>query len=148
MLGRWLIPIYNDTYVMLFFGLLQRLVASYLSVDIEKVSCLFMLFVSIYLFVSRRLRHCKMIYCVDKVSKSPDCHVIRFIGHVTTGDVESTEPTKMLMRIAEHIDTGPADLREWFMEDKRGVLDLLAQEQGRVEEEKRRADRQSMEPAG
>ena len=62
-----------------------------------------------------------------------------------TGDVESTEPTKMLMRIAEYIDSSPADVRDWFMQDRRGVLDLLAQEQGRVEEDKRRADRQTME---
>ena len=147
--GRWLIPIYNDTYVMLFFGLLQRLVSSYLSVNIEKVlhtHCTLSLhYLSVCL--SCRLRLCKMIYCVDKVSQSPDYHVICSISHVT-GDVESTEPTKMLMRIAEHIDTGPADLREWFMDGKRGVLDLLAQEQGRVQEGKRRADRQTMEAAG
>ncbi len=30
------------------------------------------------------------------------------------GDLESTEPTKMLMRIAESIDQGDANFREWF----------------------------------
>ncbi len=31
------------------------------------------------------------------------------------GDLESTEPTKMLMRIAEEIDTGDPAFREWFL---------------------------------
>ena len=31
------------------------------------------------------------------------------------GDLESTEPTKMLMRIAEHIDQSDATLREWLL---------------------------------
>ena len=31
------------------------------------------------------------------------------------GDLESTEPTKMLMRIAKHIDQGNAAFREWFL---------------------------------
>ena len=31
------------------------------------------------------------------------------------GDLESTEPTKMLMRIAEQIDNGDAKRREWFI---------------------------------
>lgn len=31
------------------------------------------------------------------------------------GDLESTEPTKRLMRIAETIDRGPEDFRTWFM---------------------------------
>ena len=44
------------------------------------------------------------------------------------GDVESTEPTKSLMRIAEYIDSHQEgeELRAWFMEDKESVLDLLA----------------------
>jgi len=48
------------------------------------------------------------------------------------GDVESTEPTKSLMRIAEYIDSHPEreELRAWFMEDKESVLDLLATTSG------------------
>ena len=55
----------------------------------------------------------------------------------TTGDVESTEPTKMLMRIAEYVDTGGgsevdiAGLREWFLNNKNEVLSLLANERKR-----------------
>ena len=41
-LSRWLVPIYNDTYVMLFFGMLQQLISSFLSVDIKEVWCVFM----------------------------------------------------------------------------------------------------------
>lgn len=54
------------------------------------------------------------------------------------GDVESTEPTKILMRIAEHVDTGPNDLRDWFMQDRDAVLDMLAQEQSRIEGNQRK----------
>ena len=32
------------------------------------------------------------------------------------GDLESTEPTKMLMRIAQKIDTGPDRTRQWFLD--------------------------------
>ena len=31
------------------------------------------------------------------------------------GDLESTEPTKALMRIAKAIDLGPGDIKEWFL---------------------------------
>ena len=56
--------------------------------------------------------------------------------HVCTGDVESTEPTKMLMRIAEYVDTGGrgggnAGLRDWFLSNKDEVLSLLANEKER-----------------
>ena len=33
LLGRWEVPIYNDTYVMLFFGLLKKLVSKWLVLD-------------------------------------------------------------------------------------------------------------------
>lgn len=46
---------------------------------------------------------------------------------VCVGDVESTEPTKMLMRIAEHLDTGSSDLREWFLNCREEILDMLAE---------------------
>lgn len=36
-LGKWEVPIYNDTYVMLFFGLLKKLVAKWLVDDPNKV---------------------------------------------------------------------------------------------------------------
>ena len=38
MLGRWEVPIYNDTYVMLFFGLLKKLVSKWLTADANQVS--------------------------------------------------------------------------------------------------------------
>ena len=58
-----------------------------------------------------------------------------------SGDVESTEPTKCLMRIAEYIDTcdQSGELRVWFAENKREVLDMLSTEVGRVERIKERA---------
>ena len=57
------------------------------------------------------------------------------------GDVESTEPTKNLMRIAEYIDTSEhrEELRKWIVECKRDVLDLLAAEVARVSQMKERA---------
>ena len=58
------------------------------------------------------------------------------------GDVESTQPTKTLMKLAEYIDTHSGGgggggggreggLREWFLSSKAEVLDMLAQEVGR-----------------
>ena len=70
---------------------------------------------------------------------------------VCVGDVESTQPTKMLMRIAEYVDSNGAkgegggrggggreggELREWFLNNKAEVLDLLAREVGRHERAK------------
>ena len=45
-----------------------------------------------------------------------------------SGDVESTEPTKSLMRIAEYIDSHEEkeELRAWFADNKEEVLDMLA----------------------
>jgi len=37
-LGRWEVPMYNDTYVMLFFGLLKKLVSKWLTSDANEVS--------------------------------------------------------------------------------------------------------------
>ena len=37
LLGKWEVPIYNDTYVMLFFGLLKKLVSKWLVEDTNKV---------------------------------------------------------------------------------------------------------------
>ena len=37
-LGHWEVPIYNDTYVMLFFGLLKKLVSKWLTSDAIEVS--------------------------------------------------------------------------------------------------------------
>lgn len=45
--------------------------------------------------------------------------------HHSLGDVESTEPTKMLMRIADYIDNGPSDVREWFLNSKDEVVSIL-----------------------
>jgi hypothetical protein len=56
------------------------------------------------------------------------------------GDVESTEPTKSLMRIAEYLDTHERkeELRVWFLEQREEVLDMLSQEEGRVARERGR----------
>lgn len=50
---------------------------------------------------------------------------------MSTGDVESTEPTKSLMRIAEYIDGCPEsiELREWLGSNQQEVLDMLAEEE-------------------
>lgn len=41
--------------------------------------------------------------------------------------MESTEPTKNLMRIAEYVDTHELkELRAWFVGNKEEVLDMLA----------------------
>ena len=76
----------------------------------------------------------------------------QLLWYVCVGDVESTQPTKMLMKIAEYIDTdgakgegggerggggGGGVLREWFLKSKAEVLDLLSQEVGRQERVKR-----------
>ena len=52
--------------------------------------------------------------------------------------MESTEPTKSLMRIAEYIDTHEMreELRVWFLERREEVMDILSQEEGRVAMEK------------
>ena len=49
---------------------------------------------------------------------------------VCAGDVESTEPTKSLMRIAEYIDgssEGGEGVRAWFLQGKAEVLERLAE---------------------
>ena len=59
------------------------------------------------------------------------------------GNVESTEPTKCLMRIAEYVDSiehSGGELRGWFLDSREEVLDMLAEEKGRVERVKRRRD--------
>ena len=55
--------------------------------------------------------------------------------------MESTEPTKSLMRVAEYIDTHEMreELRVWFLEEKEEVLELLSQEEGRVARERGRS---------
>ena len=76
-------------------------------------------------------------------------------GAVFPGDVESTQPTKTLMKLAEYIDThggeggggggggggGEGGLREWFLTNKTEVLDMLAQEVGRQEKKKKESNR-------
>ena len=78
---------------------------------------------------------------------------------VCTGDVESTQPTKMLMRLAEYIDNdggregegekregeGEGRLREWFLKGKEEVLDRLAREVGRSRRERTHSTQWMME---
>ena len=42
-----------------------------------------------------------------------------------TGNVESTEPTKVLMKIAEYVDTEGEEFRDWFLGNREECLDLL-----------------------
>ncbi len=51
--------------------------------------------------------------------------------------MESTEPTKALMRVAEYIDTHEKgeELKVWFLERREEVMDMLAEEEGRVARE-------------
>ncbi|XP_065174718.1 rifampicin phosphotransferase-like [Sycon ciliatum] len=95
-LGKWEVPIINDTYVMIFFGLLKKLVARWMvsavGVDEHKVQSLQ-----------------NDLLCGQ-------------------GDVESTEPTKMLMRIAEFVDksnSDDCDLRGWLLNNPDDVVAQL-----------------------
>ena len=81
--------------------------------------------------------------------------MVSLLHCVLTGDVESTQPTKTLMSLAEYIDThtqggcegggggggGGGGLREWFLSSKSEVLDLLSEEVERHEREKRGKNR-------
>ncbi|HVN43099.1 MAG TPA: PEP/pyruvate-binding domain-containing protein, partial [Steroidobacteraceae bacterium] len=78
LLKRWQAPIINDYLCMLFFGLLKKLVQSWIAEGDEASSLQ------------------NDLLCGQ-------------------GDVESTEPTKMLMRIAAKIDSGPTPFRNWFL---------------------------------
>ena len=57
--------------------------------------------------------------------------------------MESTEPTKSLMRIAQYVDTHEKreELRVWFMERKEEVLSMLSAEEERVAREQGRGGR-------
>ena len=66
------------------------------------------------------------------------------------GDVESTQPTKMLMRLAKYIDAsgegeGGGGLKEWFLGGKAEVLDLLAREKGRQDRVRRESAQSTSE---
>jgi len=50
------------------------------------------------------------------------------------GDLESTEPTKTLMRIAQKVDAGPAKRRAWFLETEPSELWRLMAEEKREPE--------------
>ena len=41
MLGKWEVPVYNDTYVMLFFGLLKNMVSGWLNLNDHRVGELY-----------------------------------------------------------------------------------------------------------
>ena len=70
--------------------------------------------------------------------------MVLYTSFSSPGNVESTEPTKSLMRIAEYIDTCDLSdsLRPWFINNKLEVLELLASEEARVnrQKEKRREE--------
>lgn len=63
-----------------------------------------------------------------------------------SGDVESTEPTKMLMRIADHVDNGSPVVREWFLSSHQKILDMLAEEVDREKyQEKKYSNSKALE---
>ena len=72
-----------------------------------------------------------MTCCVDKVTVNLPFlsfyYLLKFYCF-SSGDVESTEPTKMLMRIADHVDNGSPVVREWFVSSRQEVLDMLSEE--------------------
>ncbi|XP_062522219.1 prodigiosin synthesizing transferase PigC-like isoform X2 [Corticium candelabrum] len=90
MLDKWEVPIYNDTYVMIFFGLLKKLVTRFM--------------------------------CTGDDDKAQSLQNDLLCGQ---GDVESTKPTKMLMKIAQHIDSTGGPLRQWFLTEREEVAQLL-----------------------
>ena len=64
-----------------------------------------------------------MTCCVDKVMYMYMCV---FITSNNTGDVESTMPTKLLMEVAEYVDTHSVELKDWFLNNKEEALIMLA----------------------
>ena len=60
----------------------------------------------------------------------------------TPGNVESTEPTKSLMRIAECIDTCDHrdSLRPWFINNQTEVLELLTSEEAWINRQKEKRE--------
>eukprot|EP01137_Pigoraptor_chileana_P023651 Opistho-2@90297 len=85
---KWETPIINDTYVMLFFGQLKKMVSKIFKDDKDP-------------------------------NKAQSLQNDLLCGQ---GDVESTEPTKMMMRIAEKIDSGAASTRTWFINKQDEVV--------------------------
>ena len=78
-----------------------------------------------------------MTCCVDKVTiNSVAFSFFLFICCLPSGDVESTEPTKMLMRIADHVDNGSPVVREWFISSQQEILDMLSEEKDREKAQK------------
>ena len=57
MLGRWTIPIYNDTYVMIFFGILKKLVGQYLTTDANEVR-------AYYMYICTCMYLCILVVCI------------------------------------------------------------------------------------
>ncbi|XP_065843613.1 rifampicin phosphotransferase-like [Oscarella lobularis] len=92
---RWEVPVINDSYVILFFGILKKLVSSLL--------------------------------CKGDGDKAQSLQNDLLCGQ---GDVESTKPTKMLMSIAEYIDTSGSSLREWFLTEREELTYLVNHQLG------------------
>ena len=91
-----------------------------------------------YLLIPLHLRVCTLaqllrstMYDLGKLT----CTLISCLG-----DVESTEPTKMLMRIAEHVDTSSPELRSWFVEHNDDVLAMLQEENDKAKGTKKAQD--------
>ncbi|XP_065909543.1 rifampicin phosphotransferase-like isoform X2 [Dysidea avara] len=91
-IGRWEVPIYNDIYVMFFFGLLKKYTG-------------------------------RWVVTGDSDDKVQSLQNDLLCGQ---GDVESTMPTKLLMEVAEYVDTHSVELKDWFLNNKEEVLTMLA----------------------
>ncbi|MCX6130043.1 MAG: hypothetical protein NTX25_13390, partial [Proteobacteria bacterium] len=86
LLKRWFAPIVNDYLCMIFFGLLKKLTALWVS-GVENQ---------------------------DSLQNDLLCG---------EGGLDSTEPTKMLMRIAAELDQGPVEFRSWFLsQDSQAIM--------------------------
>lgn len=88
LLSRWQAPIINDTRCMAFFGTLKKLTETW-------------------------------VMAGPTGPAGPEAPVAGSLQNdllCGQGDLESTEPTKMLMRIAQAIDAGDPAFRTWFLE--------------------------------
>jgi len=68
-----------------------------------------------------------MTCCVDKVASVTVSPAVTACYH-HIGDVESTMPTKLLMEIAEYVDTHGSELKDWILNNKEEVMAMLADE--------------------
>ena len=85
---------------------------------------------------------CMYMYTHTQLHKSMMCDCGKLMHTLVSslGDVESTEPTKMLMRIAEHVDTASPELRSWFIKHTDDVVAMLEEENDKTKRTKKMQD--------